>query len=133
MKKIISIIFAVVLLSLTCCNSLALEYSLQADTEFDYATPSLSTRKDVTYSAATYEEKKSLSVTSCWLEEKIDGQWVYVCSLPAPEKVNTNAFGYTALMDYSAYIGKGTFRVGAVFDADGHSISRYSNTRTFSK
>lgn len=42
--------------------------------------------------------------------------------------VNTS---YYKEMDYSDKIGTGTYRVGATFDADGHSITRYSNSRTF--
>jgi len=38
---------------------------------------------------------------------------------------------YLKEMDYSDKIGTGTYRIGATFDADGHSITRYSNSRTF--
>ena len=38
---------------------------------------------------------------------------------------------YSALMDYSSKIGTGTFRVGFTVNADGHAITRYSNSRTF--
>lgn len=104
-----------------------------ADEEFAMATPNLTTYKSVLFTSSTYEEKSKLSVTECWLEEKVGTNWEFVCDLPAPEKVFTNNNIYSAEVDYSSYIGKGTFRVAATFDADGHSITRYSNTRTFSK
>lgn len=104
-----------------------------ADEEFAMATPNLTTYKSVLFTSSTYEEKDKLSVTECWLEKKVGTEWEFVCDLPAPIRVETNTFVYTAEVDYSSYIGKGTFRVGATFDADGHSITRYSNTRTFSK
>ena len=38
---------------------------------------------------------------------------------------------YSTEVDYSSYIGTGTYRVAGMFNADGHMITRYSNERTF--
>lgn len=102
-----------------------------ADSEFMSATASLSTRKDVSFSCYTYEDKASIKVTACWLEKKSGTTFSKVCNLPAPTEEYKDNFAYAALMDYSAYIGTGTYRVGFTVNADGHAISRYSNERTF--
>ncbi len=52
------------------------------------------------------------------------------CDLEAPA-AHSNTFSDYKEMDYSDKIGTGTYRIGATFDADGHSITRYSNSRTF--
>lgn len=103
-----------------------------ADTEFDSASTTLKSSKQVTFRAVTYDTKDCLSVTSCYLEIKNDdGSWSYVCSLPAPTTKYYDAYAYSATVDYSSYIGSGTYRVWATYDADGHSITRCSNERTY--
>lgn len=102
-----------------------------ADTEFSSAYPNLTSSKSVTFHALTYDIKNEIKVTYACLEQKVYGEWTYVCDLPEPSLVSYNTIGYTASVNYSSYIGSGTYRVGATFDADGHSISRYSNERTF--
>ena len=49
------------------------------------------------------------------------------CDLEAPA-AHSNTFSDYKEMDYSDKIGTGTYRIGATFDADGHSIARYSTT-----
>ena len=102
----------------------------RADEVFDSATVSLKTTKKVVYDATTYGTKKSISITNCWLEKKSGSKWIRQCALETPS-AGKNTFGYVREMDYSDDIGTGTYRIGATFDADGHSITRYSNSRTF--
>lgn len=102
----------------------------RADEVFDSATVSLKTTKKVVYDATTYGTQKTISITNCWLEKKIGSKWVRQSALETPS-AGKNTFGYVREMDYSDNIGTGTYRVGATFDADGHSITRYSNSRTF--
>lgn len=103
-----------------------------ADTEFGTVTTVLQSSKQVSFRCATYSTKECISVTSCWLEiESSDGSWSYVCSLTPPTATFTNTFAYSATVDYSDYIGTGTYRVWATYDADGHSITRCSNERTY--
>lgn len=81
----------------------------------------------------TMAKELFMRVTACWLEQKNnDGSWTTVCSLAAPSVVSQNDFSYSATMDYSSEIGTGTYRIRAVYNADGHAITRYSNERTFS-
>lgn len=114
-----------------CGIALASEIIPYADTEFDSASASLSTRKDVTFSCVTYERKSSIKVTGVWLQRKVNDAWQYECALTAPSEVATDTIAYSAIKDYSDKIGTGTFRVGFIVNADGHAITRYSNERTF--
>lgn len=132
MKKLYRVhIILLVALMMLCGFAQADGIVPYADSEFDSASASLSTRKDVSFSCETYETKALIQVTGVWLQRKVDGKWKYERSLPAPSKKATNTISYAALMDYSDKIGSGTFRVGFIVDADGHSITRYSNERTF--
>lgn len=128
---IVSIMLVLVLSSMPVSFAEGSPIQPFADTEFAITTANLTSSKSVIFSLATYRVKKSISVDSCWLEKKVNGDWTYVCSLPAPTKVNTNTFAFNDEIDYSEYIGTGTYQVGAVFTADDHSISRYSNEKTF--
>ena len=68
---------------------------------------------------------------ACKLYKKNGSKWNFVCSLPVPDTEAEDTILYDASADYSSYIGSGTYRIYTTFNADGHSISRYSNTRTF--
>ena len=57
--------------------------------------------------------------------------WEFVCSLPVPSHVAHNASSYGSYVDCSEYIGTGTYRVTATYDADGYQITRNSNERSF--
>ena len=102
-----------------------------ADTEFARATANLTSRKTVIYTLTTYEDKGVLAIESCWLMKKVDGEWTFVCGLPRPDERGSNTFTFATEVDYSSYIGTGTYRVAGMFNADGHMITRYSNERTF--
>lgn len=131
MKTVRNLVAIVVALMFLLSSALAIEITPYADSEFNRATASLSTRKDVSFSCITFQEKKSISVTKCWLQKKVNGKWEKVCDLTAPEVVFENTMVYGAVMDYSSSIGTGTYRVGFTADADGHTITRYSNERSF--
>lgn len=110
----------------------AQEINPRADTEFLSATTTLKPSKEVSFRSVTYGTKNQLSVVACWLEKKnTDGSWFYVCSMTPPSTVYTNTSAYSATQSYASYIGTGTYRVWATYDADGHRISRCSNERTY--
>lgn len=103
-----------------------------ADEVFHRASAALYSDKWVTYNCVVYDIAAELKITSCWLQKKVDGSWVWQRSLPTGGVVarNTNSMMYD--VDYSGYITEaGTYRVGFVANADGHAITRYSNERTF--
>ena len=126
------LICLVLILSLICtCLPISSIAETRADIEFDSASISLYTSKQAYFRCQTYATMDNLSVTSCWLQQQVNGVWTYVCSLTRPSTVGVNTGVYAALMDYSSIIGSGTYRIGARFNADGHTIVRYSNSRTF--
>ena len=125
---------ALLLSLMPICVAFADSYDIMpcADSEFNSATTLLKSTKQVSFRAVAYNVKSSISVTACWLEiQDSDGNWSTVCQLPPPSYVSENAFTYSYTVDYSDYIGSGTYRIWATYDADGHSITRCSNERTF--
>lgn len=129
-RSILCFLSILLLTGLTIAS--AAEIMPYADTEFNSTSTVLKSTKKVSFGCVTYDTKECLSVTSCYLEIKNDdGSWSYVCSLPAPTIKYYDAYAYSATVDYSSYIGSGTYRVWATYDADGHSITRCSNERTY--
>ncbi len=130
MNKVIALLMALILATATLSYACAENLTPYADEVFDSASVSLKTTKKALYVAVTYGDQSTISIASCWLEKKVDGEWQWVTGLPKPSSTS-NASLYSREMDYSSYIGSGTFRVGATFNADGHRITRYSNSRSF--
>ncbi len=134
MTKVICLfcVLASIISSISFCVAEASEVIPCADSEFASITTSLKSSKQVIFRALTSNMKKSISVTACWLEKKnADDSWSTVCTLSAPSTIASNAFSYSATMDYSSQIGTGTYRIRANYNADGHEVTRYSNERTF--
>ena len=102
-----------------------------ADYVFNSATVSLNTSKSAVFSAETINEAESIKVTGVKLYKMVGGTWQFIQNLPAPSDESTNDIYFSASYDYSSYIGTGNYRLKVTFTADGHSISRYSNSRTF--
>ena len=133
MKRMISGCLVAILLTMLVSSALAQEVMPCADEVFHRATASLYSDKWVTYSFVTMSTVEELKVTSCWLQKKVGDAWVWQRTLPTGGVLsnNTNSLAYD--IDYSSYItGAGTYRVGFTASADGHTITRYSNERTFS-
>lgn len=131
MKKTVSLVLTVCLLSMACICAFATETIPYADSVFTSATATLSAQKGVTFTIRTSDEQNSIKVTACWLQEKNGSTWRYVKSLSVPSKNGTDTTVYNAYMDYSSSIGSGTYRIGFIANADGHTITRYSNERTY--
>lgn len=129
-KKIISTIMVVIVLS-----SIALSASAAtlADEYFASAGIILTTTEAGSFSATTNFVVGFIRIDSCWLQKWNGSSWQYYCWLPAPSDVYTNTIVYGAYMDYSSYIPNdgGTYRIGAYYNADNHTIRRFSNSRTF--
>lgn len=103
----------------------------RADLYFASATAFLAANKQVIFDCTTNDIHNQIRITSVWLEQKVNNEWVTVKSLAAPATIAQNTISYGAVADYSSSIGSGTFRVGFIANADGHTISRYSNSRSF--
>ena len=126
-RVLVSLVLFIVLTSLI---HIALAGS-NSDEVFDSASVFLSSTKTASFNAETTEFHNSIMVTQVCLYKKIGNTWIFQRYLPAPTTEATNLDVFTASMDYSSYIGTGTYRIHATFTADGHSISRYSNTITY--
>lgn len=129
-KKIVYIIMTIIIISSIAVSASA---AILADEYFDSATIALTTTEAGSFSATTNFIVGYIKINSCWLQKWNGSSWQYYCSLPAPSDIYTNTIVYGAYMDYSSYIPNDdcTYRIGAYFNADGHTIPRYSNSRTF--
>lgn len=132
-KRMLAWFSVVMLLTMMVSSSFALEIEPRADEVFHRASAALYSDKWVTYNCVTMITASELKITSSWLQKKVDGSWVWQCSLPTGGHVERNSNNLLYDVDYSSYItGAGTYRVGFTANADGHAITRYSNERTFS-
>ena len=131
MKKICSLLIISILLLLFSTYAFAAEAIPYSDSVFTSGTASLSTRKTVNFSLRTLDTQGAIKITSCWLQKKDGTIWRFAKSLGIPSQVAINATSYAASMDYSSAIGSGTYRIGFIANADGHTITRYSNERTY--
>lgn len=103
-----------------------------ADDIFLSASVSLSTEKKATFTAKTLVSASSIKVTSCTLEKQVGSEWVYVKDLTPPSTEAKNTVSYSASVGYSSNIPSGgPYRVKAVFNADGHTVTKPSAGRTF--
>lgn len=126
-KKIWAVLILIILVS-TSSISLA---SMLSDPVFDAATTFLTSTKNAEFDVETSSQQGSITVTRVRLYIQNGNSWIYLGDLPVPTNVGTNTKIFSATMDYSNYIGSGTYRLYTTFCADGYSISRYSNTRTY--
>ncbi len=93
---------------------------------FDLTAVMLSNNLMAGFDAQTSKDC-DIYVQSVILEKKIDGEWKFVKSLTAPDK-KVNGYMYSTTKDYSRNIsGSGTFRLNAVFNADGYTLGCPSN------
>lgn len=129
MKKHLKSIMVMVVLTTLCFHtalaSIAVPY---ADSVFSSAGVSLSSSIKATYSANTRAKCSVIKVSSCTLQIKDGSNWSDSSSLTAPTTIATNTSVFKATGSYSSSCTLGnTYRIKAIFDADGHQITRYSN------
>ncbi len=128
MKKAICLLF-VLFFSVALMNQV---YAItMSDEVFLYTTASLSSNKDVSFTLITNYPTSPISIGSCVLQIKTNNNWNDVCTLPSPTITGQGIDYCSAFADYSSYIGTGTYRIKYNATADGHTITRYSNSRTF--
>lgn len=127
--RLVTVTVAILLL-LTISCSFAEAMMPRADLVFQDATVILCSGKYVVFTASTFDEAESIKVTQVRLQQKVNGEWTYVKNLKIPSKQD-NCIQYTSTVYYTDDISTGTYRVVASFSADGHSITRTSNERTY--
>lgn len=101
-----------------------------ADEVFRDASINLTSSGRITYTASTRTVYNKLSVSNCYLQQYVDGVWKTVCTLPNPASM-TNTKTYLSYTNSAEYLSTGTYRVVATFSADGYTITRTSNERTY--
>ena len=132
MNKTAKVFLCVMMIAILTVSSVFAEGIMPlADEVFNSITASLYTTGSVAFSCVAGAKQKSIKMTACWLQIKTNNKWSKVCDLEVPDTVAENAFAYSAYMDYSDAIGTGTYRIGFTMNADGHTVTRYSNERTF--
>lgn len=128
MKKLASISFIILLISMTIIASCALsEISVQSSDAFKSASLSAASTGTVSF-LAIVKNKGDVSVTTCSLERLSEGNWVFVKSLPVPAG-KSSTYRYTVSKDYSSSLVHGnSYRFKATFSSNGESRSAISNT-----
>ena len=85
-------IFLIATLLLT--NAFAAEISMHGDTVFGSAACFLFADKIASFDFTTYDIKERIVIVNVWLEQQVNGQWVYQKTLPVPAKVATDTVSY---------------------------------------
>lgn len=124
----ISLILGVILL-MSPLNSIAEIAVPYASPVFSSGGVSISTSIATTFLASTNKICDSIYVSSCTLQRKnSNGMWVFDATLPPPSYVAYDESEYFAYTSYASYCTTGnTYRIKAVFYAEGYTITRYSN------
>lgn len=102
-----------------------------SDPVFHLATTNLTASKTAVFTAITNDVSSSIRITRVQLYMKNGNSWQLIGDLPVPTDEATDFDMFSTNADYSGDIGTGTYRLLTTFCADGYSISRYSNIRTF--
>lgn len=77
-------------------------------------------------------QANSVSVSSCSLQTKENGNWVFAESLPTPSAVGNNTAYYIVEQNYSSYMTKGsTYRMIVVYNIDGYEKTCTSNSISY--
>lgn len=131
MKKMITLLLTVVILTLPfgVGQAEATMNPLSSET-FRIAKATFFASGSVIFTATT-RHRATVKVNSCILQKKEGNNWVFDQSLSCPPSVS-NVTRYSKNMDYSAKLTIGTtYRVVAVFDAEGETRTATSDGITY--
>ena len=129
MKKIIGL--ALVIMIAVGAISIAYAANNKADPVFQTLIASLTSQKDVSFNFRTFVQVSSVSFDSCELQVKMGNSWQPVASNLTPTTIYFDGYIYIGYLDCSSDIGSGQYRIKYEVTANGHSVTRYSNSRTF--
>ena len=130
-RKIVKGIVALLLVSTLLIGNACAEMIMPcADEVFSSAAAYLYSNKYLKISCVT-DDPHNIRITNCWYEIKLNGDWEYGGGITVSPSSVSNGMILGAQVNCSSYFSTGTYRVGFTVDADGHSISRYSNERTY--
>ena len=132
MKKIIILLLSAVVLLFGVISYGNAENNMEhrASTIFTSTSAVLKSDKRCIYNCSTKNSCNSLSISSCYLECYISGEWVRISTLTPPSLV-VSGTAYTYSANYSSNIGTGRYRVWVTFNADGHTKTFCSNEQTY--
>ena len=112
--------------------SLALTNGILVDDYFEDAYAYLGSNRKLEISATTKFLVYSIQVTSCELWVKNGSTWSFSKYLDTPNTITYNNDFYNSSINYtSSDFGAGTYKILVRITADGHTISVFSNIRTF--
>lgn len=132
MKRAAMFTVVFVLTAMMLCTALANESQIQANHYYSDASVAFNSSGKAVFSAITTFQFNKLSITSCSLQVKEGGVWKHDVTLTPPSQVAQNRFTYSAEKTYSLSCTPGkTYRFKATFNADGHTITKYSNEVKF--
>ena len=132
MNRFAAFILVIILSMLTVHSVFASGIMPRADEYYSDAGVAFTSAGLAVFTATTTFRFDTLSVTSCTLQVKAGGGWSDGATLTPPSHVARNRFTYAAEKSYSSSCSSGnTYRIKATFDADGHTITKYSGEVEF--
>lgn len=130
MKTKVSVVLVILLFAMGVVVASA-EVLPLSSTSFRDVKIAFGSTGNATFSASLDHRCATISVTSCVLEKMVGGIWEFDEALSCPESVN-NAMRYTKVKNYSSSLITGvSYRIIAVFDADGETMTVTSGTITY--
>ena len=129
MKRHIVVVFVVICLIITNV-SFADQSQHRADEYFNSGSAKLYANKIVGIFAKTEFVVNCISADYCKLYKLVGSSWQLIHT-SYPTYYVTNDWQFGTQVDFSSYIDSGTFRVEVRFNADGHTLTKYSNSRVF--
>ncbi len=129
--KIVTILIIVILITLQIGAMQAKAEMKPLTSEiYQNANAELLSTGKATFKAAI-QYRATINVSSCILQKKVGNTWVFDQSLSCPPSMS-NTLRYSKTMDYSAKLTIGTtYRIVAVFDADGETKTVTSNEMAY--
>lgn len=129
MKRRIIVVFFVI-----CCIIVNVSFAEQsqhrADEYFNSGSAKLYASKIVGIIAKTEFVVDRISADYCKLYKLVGSSWQLVSTI-YPTYYVTNDWQFGTQVDFSSFIDSGTYKVEVRFNADGHTLTKYSNSRVF--
>jgi len=123
-KLFLSILSVTMILCL--CGTAMAQIALFANSTFKSSSVSLNSSGTATFSAATRIKCNSIKVNSSTLQVKSGSSWSDAKALTVPAAA-TNCSSYQKTKSYGSDMTSGkTYRIKAVFNADGETVTCYS-------
>jgi hypothetical protein len=123
--KTATFILSLVMLLCFCGTAMAQMVTFASST-FRTSSVGFSSAGKATFSATTTKNCASIKVSSCTLQVKSGSSWNDAKLLTAPAG-DTNCSSYYATKSYGSDLTSGkTYRLKAVFNADGNTVTCYS-------